>query len=125
MNERVLVTNARENGNRIDDAELDRAVQNVAVQNQMTMDQLRARLQVQGLAYGTFRNNVRDQMMVERTREHEVNSRIKITDAEIDAGIAQKRANTGENLQLDIAQILIVVPEGAGDDDVARARVRA
>jgi peptidyl-prolyl cis-trans isomerase SurA len=125
VDERVLVTNARENGNKIDDAELDRAVQNVAVQNQLTLDQLRARLQQQGMAYGTFRNNVRDQMMVERTREREVNSRIKISDADIDNLIAQKRASTGTAAQLDIAQILITVPDGATDDVVAQKRARA
>jgi peptidyl-prolyl cis-trans isomerase SurA len=125
VNERVLVTNARENGNKIDDAELDRAVQNVAVQNQLTLDQLRARLQQQGLPYGTFRNNVRDQMMVERTREREVNSRIKISDADIDALIAQKRATSGSTAQLDIAQILITVPDGASDDVIAQRKARA
>jgi peptidyl-prolyl cis-trans isomerase SurA len=125
IDERVLVTNARETGNRIDDPELDRAVQNVAVQNQLTMAQLRARLQLQGLAYGTFRNNVRDQIMVERTREREVNSRIKISDAEVDALIAQKRASTGTVTQLDIAQILVTVPEGASDDLVAQRQARA
>jgi len=125
IDERVLVTNARETGPKIDEAELDRAVNNVAVQNQMTMAQLRARLQQQGLAYSAFRNNVRDQLLVERVREREVNQRIRVTDAEIDALLEQRRASSGKAVQLDIAQILVTVPEGASAEQIAQRRARA
>jgi peptidyl-prolyl cis-trans isomerase SurA len=79
-------------GPKVDEAELDRAVANVAVQNQMTMQQLRARLQQQGIAYSTFRNNVKDQMLVERVREREVNQRIRVNNDEIDKLLDQRRA---------------------------------
>lgn len=125
IDERVQVTNAREVGPKIDEAELDRAVNNVAVQNQMTTAQLRARLQQQGLAYGTFRNNVKDQLLVERTREREVNQRIRISDADVDALIEQRRAAAGNSAQLNIAQILVTVPDGAGADVIAQRRARA
>ncbi len=125
IDERVLVTNARETGPKIDEAELDRAVANVAVQNQMTLAQLRTRLQQQGLAYATFRNNVKDQMLVERVREHDVNERIKISDADIDALIAQRRAAAGKVPQLNIAQILVTVPEGASVEQTAQRKALA
>jgi peptidyl-prolyl cis-trans isomerase SurA len=125
VDERVLITNARETGPKIDEAELDRAVNNVAVQNQMTVPQLRARLQQQGLAYGTFRNNVKDQMLVERVREREVSQRIRITDADIDAVIEQRRSASGKNAQLNIAQVLVTVPEGSSDEVVQQRRARA
>lgn len=125
IDERVQITNARETGPKIDEAELDRAVSNVAVQNQMTMPQLRARLQQQGLAYSTFRNNVKDQLLVERVREREVNQRIRVTDAEVEALLEQRRAASGRGGQLNIAQILVSVPEGAGPDQVAQRRARA
>ena len=125
IDERVQVTNARETGPKIDEAELDRAVANVAVQNQMTLPQLRARLQQQGLSYGSFRNNVRDQLSVERVREREVNQRIRITDAEVDALIEERRAASGKTAQLNVAQILVTVPEGASAEVVAQRRARA
>ncbi|MEP7101397.1 MAG: peptidylprolyl isomerase [Burkholderiales bacterium] len=125
IDERVQVTNAREVGPKIDEAELDRAVNNVAVQNQLTMPQLRARLQQQGLAYSTFRNNVKDQLLVERVREREVNQRIRITDADVDALIEQRRAASGKAVQLNIAQILVTVPDGAAADVVAQRQARA
>ena len=125
IDERVQITNAREVGPRIDEAELDRAVTNVATQNQMTMAQLRERLQQQGLAYNTFRNNVKDQMLVERVREREVNSRIKVSDADIDALIDQRRAAAGNVPQLNIAQILVTVPENATPEVVVQRKARA
>lgn len=125
IDERVQVTNARETGPKIDEAELDRAVGNIALQNQMTMAQLRARLQQQGLAYSAFRNNVKDQLLVERVREREVNQRIVISDAEIDALLEKRRAASGKAVQLNIAQILVTVPEGADPELLARRRARA
>jgi peptidyl-prolyl cis-trans isomerase SurA len=125
IDERVLVTNARETGPKIDEAELDRAVLNVAVQNQMSMAQLRDRLKQQGLAYATFRNNVRDQMLTERVREREVNQRIRIGSDEVDALLDKRRAAAGNVGQINIAQILVTVPEGAADDLVAQRRARA
>jgi peptidyl-prolyl cis-trans isomerase SurA len=125
IDERVQVTNARETGPKIDEAELDRAVLNVAVQNQMTLPQLRARLQQQGLAYATFRNSLKDQLLVERVREREVGQRIRISDAEIDALLEQRRAASGNAAQLNLAQILVTVPEGASPEQVAQRRARA
>ena len=125
IDERVQVTNARENGPKLDEVELDRAVANVAVQNQMTLTQLRARLQQQGLSYANFRNNVRDQMLMERVREREVNQRIRIGGDEVDALIEKRRAAAGEAVQLNIAQILVTVPEGAADAVLAQRRERA
>ena len=120
IDERIQVTNARETGPKIDEAELDRAVANVAVQNQMSMAQMRARLQQQGIAYTTFRNNVRDQILTERVREREVNQRIRIGSDEVDALLDKRRAAADSTVQLNIAQILVTVPEGATPDQVAQ-----
>src|SRR3982750_1778406 len=81
IDERVLVTNARDSGPRIDEPELDRAVANVAQQNQMTMAQLRERLRQEGINYAKFRDNIRDQTLGERAREREGLNRIKVSDA--------------------------------------------
>ena len=125
INERVQVTNARETGQRLDEAELDRAVLNVAVQNKMTLPQLRARLQEQGLAYTAFRTNLRDQLLMERVREREVNARIKVSNEEIDAAIERRRASAEGGLQLNLAQILVTVPENASPAEVGQRQARA
>jgi peptidyl-prolyl cis-trans isomerase SurA len=124
IDERVLITNARDSGTRVDESEIDRAVANVATQNQLTMAQMRDRLRKEGVDYATFRENVKDQLMVERVREREVASRIKVSDAEIDAFIEQRRTG-GNAVQYNVAQILVGVPEGASVAVAAERRERA
>ncbi|MCY4757316.1 peptidylprolyl isomerase [Pelomonas aquatica] len=125
IEDRVLVTYARENGARIDEAELDRVVANVAAQNKLTLEQLRERLKADGTDYKSFRENLRDQMMTERVREREVQGRIKVSDAEIDAWLDKKRAALEQGGQINLAQVLVSVPEGAADGVVAEKRARA
>ncbi len=125
IDERVMLSAAHENGQRVDDNEVDRAVQSIALQNQVTMPQLRERLAAEGTDYGRFRANVRDQMLIERMREREVYQRIKISDEDIDKQLAEQRAALGSGVELNIAQILIQVPEGADDVTVAARKAVA
>ncbi|MEO6896277.1 MAG: peptidylprolyl isomerase [Caldimonas sp.] len=125
IDDRVLVTHAREDGIRVDEPELDRAVANIATQNQLTLPQLRERLRKEGQPYAKFRSNIRDQMMVERVREREVSNRIRITDAEIDDLLDKRRAAAGSSQEIDVAQILVAVPEGASAAVVEERRARA
>lgn len=125
IDERVQITYARDSGQRVDDVELERAVANVAAQNQLTPAQLRERLQREGVDYARFRNNVRDQLLMERTREREVQSRIRITDTEIENWLDAQRAAAGAATEYNIAQVLVTVPEGANASVVAERRARA
>jgi peptidyl-prolyl cis-trans isomerase SurA len=125
IDERVQLTHARESGPRVDEAEVDRAVVNVAVQNQITPAQLRERLRAEGVDYGRFRSNVRDQLITERVREREVIERIRVSDAEIDAYLDKRRAEAGNAAEFNIAQILVGVREGADATELAQRRARA
>lgn len=125
IEDRVLVTYARETGARIDEAELDRVVANVAAQNKLTLEQLRERLKLDGTDYKSFRENLRDQMMTERVREREVQGRIRVSDAEIDAWIDKKRAALEQGGQINLAQVLVSVPEGAPQSLVDERRAIA
>jgi peptidyl-prolyl cis-trans isomerase SurA len=125
IDERVLVTTARDSGLRVDEPEIDRAVANVAQQNQLTMAQLRERLRQDGINYNKFRDNIRDQLLVERVREREVTNRIKISEADIDELVAKRLKAAGGGTELDIAQILVSVPEDATPAVVAERRARA
>ena len=125
IDERVIVTYARDTGTKIDDAELDRAVSNVAAQNQITLAQLRERLKKDGMDFNLFRSTIRDQLLVERVREREVVNRIRVTDSEIDDWIEQQQKSVKANTEYNIAQILVSVPENASDAVVAERRARA
>jgi len=134
IEERVIITVARESGVRVDEAELDRAVQNIAAQNRLTLTQLRERLRADGTDMTRFRAALRDQILIEKLREREVYPRIRVNDEEIERHLAQQREAAAADAQLNIAQILVTVPEGAAESlvterralaDKALARVRA
>jgi peptidyl-prolyl cis-trans isomerase SurA len=125
VEERVLVTYARENGVKVDDAEVDRAVANIAGSNKLTTAQLRERLGQQGMDWGAFRTNIRDQILIERVREREVVAHIRVTDSEINDYLAKQRGPQAAKEQVNLAQILVTVPERASDDVVAQRKARA
>jgi peptidyl-prolyl cis-trans isomerase SurA len=125
IEERAMLSHARDSGIRIDEGEIDRAVQVVASQNQMTLAQLRARLVQDGMDLPRFRANIRDQMLIERVREREVAQRIRITDGEIDGFIDQQRGAAAGVVQYNVAQVLIKLPENPSEAAVAERRARA
>jgi peptidyl-prolyl cis-trans isomerase SurA len=124
IDERAQLTHARDSGLKVDDPELDRAVSNVALQNRLSLPQLRERLQQAGIDFQRFRANLRDQLLLERVREREVQSRIKVSDSEIDAMLAGRSSGVAPP-DFNVAQLLVSVPEGADDAVVAERRAIA
>ena len=125
IDERVQITFAREVGQKVDDSEIDRAIANIAAQNQLSVAQLRDRLRGEGMEMVRFRGNMRDQLLLEKVREREVNSRIRITDADIEKLLDERRAQAVTETQLNLAQILVTVPEGANAELLAQRQARA
>jgi len=124
IDERVLVTYARDSGAKVDEAELDRAVNSVAAANRMSLPDLRRRLAAEGLEFARFRNNLRDQLLVERIREREVQQRIRISDTDIERYLERQQSTAAAAVELNLAQILVSVPENASEVVVAERRAR-
>ncbi len=118
IDERVIITYARDSAAKVDEVELDRAVNTVATQNKLSIDELRERLRTEGNDFLRFRNNLRDQILVERVREREVVGRIRVSDGDIDKWIDKQRAAVVGEVQLNLAQVLIAVAEGASASEV-------
>jgi peptidyl-prolyl cis-trans isomerase SurA len=125
IGERAQLSMARDVGMRIDEADIDRAVTNVAEQNQITVAQLRERLKADGYDYTRLRNNLRDQILLERVREREVQTRIHISESDIEDWLSAERAKAGLVIEYNIAQILISVPENASPTELTQRRQRA
>lgn len=124
IDERAQLAYARESGVRVEDGDVERAFAGVAAQNRLSPAELRERLTREGLDPQRFRNNLRDQILLERVRDREVQGRIRITDAEVDAFLASRQSGVAPP-EYNVAQILVAVPEGASDADVAQRQARA
>ncbi len=123
--ERAQLQMAKERGIKIDDAMLDRAVARIAEQNKLPMSEFRKHLEQDGMNYAKFRGDIRNEMTLQRLREVEVDNKIQISDAEIDAYLAAHNNASVAPQELDIAQILIRVPENASAEQLAESKKRA
>ena len=123
--EKAQLQLAAEMGLRIEPAMLDEAERNIARQNQITLEQMHAQLRQQGLAVAAFRENLRQQMLLQRLREREVESRVRVTEVDIDRFVQQKLDNPGPDLQLHLAHLLVAVPEQADAQTLASLMAKA
>jgi peptidyl-prolyl cis-trans isomerase SurA len=126
IGERTQIQLAKESGIRIDAATLDGAVLNIARQNQLSMEQLRMRLREDGIDYNNFRTGLADQLLLQRVREREVEPRVRISDADLDQFIREQRESpSAAEVEINIAQILVAVPDNATDAQIAQLAAKA
>jgi len=123
--DRAQAQMARDTGIRIDELQLDRAVQRIAQSNNMTLADFRAALERDGLAYDTFRKEVREQIALSRLREREVDDRIQVSDSEIDLFLEAMSSAPAERTEYNLAHVLIRVPEQASPERIEAAKTRA
>jgi peptidyl-prolyl cis-trans isomerase SurA len=117
---------ARETGVRADSSAVDNAVQAVARQNQISVEELRNRLRADGISYAQFQADLRDELLVSRLRQREVESRINVSESEIDQFLREQGAgNDAAVTAINLAQVLITVPENATPEQVAPLQARA
>jgi peptidyl-prolyl cis-trans isomerase SurA len=127
INERAQLQAAAESGIRIDEFSVDQAEENIARQSDLSVEELRRRITKDGGNPKEFRTQLRDQLILTRFREREVESRVRVSDQEIDKYIADEQAKIVDPLsqEINIAQILIAVPEGAGKAEVDALSAKA
>jgi peptidyl-prolyl cis-trans isomerase SurA len=123
--ERAQAQMAKESGIVVDDAMLDRAMQRIAEQNKLSMPEFRTRLEAEGMNYASFREEIRREILSQRLREREVDNKVVVTESEIDNYLAAEANAGGQRQELDIAQILIRVPENATPEQLSARRERA
>ena len=116
---------ARDSGIRVDDMQIDRAVQRIAEQNSMTLSGFRAALERDGVAFDAFRTDLRDQITLQRLREREVDDKIQVSDTEIDLFLEENSAQSAVRAEYNLAHILIRVPDQASPERIETARARA
>jgi peptidyl-prolyl cis-trans isomerase SurA len=119
---KLQVARATSNGVKIPDSEVDQTLGRIAEQNKLTVAQMRQALQAQGQSYDQFRRSVRDQLTVQALQQRMVQSRVQISDAEIDSVIKNGKLRRG---QIHLAYILVGLADGATPDQIEEARAKA
>lgn len=126
ISDKAQLQMARTSGIRVDDNAVENAVAGVAQQNQLSVDELRRRLVADGIPYAQFRSELRDEILVSRLRQREVDSRVAVSETDIDQFLRdQEGSNDRGAIELNLAQILVAVPENATAEQVAALQARA
>lgn len=124
--ERVQLQKAKEDGIAIDDAAVNRTLERLAQQNQMTLDVYRARIEAQGVPWSTFTRDARTELTLSKLREKEVDSKITVSDAEVANYIASQRGpNAKQSNDLHLQHIMFKVPANASPADIAAIQAKA
>ena len=125
VTDRVQLQLARETGLRVDDSDLDKTMQRIAQDNKLTLQQLRAVLEKDGVPFTRFREDIRNEIILTRLREREVDNRISIAESEIENFISTQQAQAGRSDEYNLSHILVTVPENASPEQIQARRSRA
>jgi peptidyl-prolyl cis-trans isomerase SurA len=123
--DRAQLQLAKESGVRVDDGTVNSAIGRMAEQNGMNLQAMRTKVEADGVSFNQFREDMRDEITMMRLRDREVDSKIQISEGEIDNFLQEQASITSSTVEYDVAQILIGVPEIASPEYVERARRRA
>lgn len=115
---RLQIERANAMGIRISDAELEQAVQSVATNNRITVDQLRQQLNTEDLNFDQFRRDLRNEILIQRLRQRIMQGRVAVSDTEIELALAAQ----GNNRELHLAHILVALPDAPTPEQIATAK---
>ena len=125
INEKVQLQYAREYGVRADDETVNASVQRIISDNKMSMPQFVNALKADGVTLDKFRDELKNEIVLSRLRDREVESRVVVTDSEIDTYMTQAVAQGANQVEYSLAHILILVPEQATPDQIETRKKRA
>jgi len=125
INDRIQLQLAKENGIKVDDVTLDRTIERIAAENKMSPADFRAALERDGVKYSRFREDIRNEILIARLRENEVDNTIVVTDAEVETELARESRQATGDSEYQLSHILVAVPPQASADQIEARRRRA
>ena len=126
INQKIQLQLARDSGIRVEESAIDQSEQSIAAQNQLDLATLHRRVEADGMTVSQFRSQLRDQIMLQRLRERELAPRVQVSELDIDTYLQeQQSAQDVSKMNINLAHILIAVPENATADQVQSLQAKA
>lgn len=126
ISEKIQLQLARESGVKIDDRAVDAAVLEFANQNKISVAELRSRTSADGIGFAQIRADIQNQLLIQKLRDREIAGRIAISDSDIDIYLREQLGSADATLlNIDLAQILVAVPDAATPSQLQTLRERA
>ena len=120
--DQLQIQYAQQSGIKIDDNQLEAAINRIAAQNEMSLPEFRKKLEETGIAWRTFRDQIRQEMTLSRLKDREIDNKVVVTESEIDDYL--KLAANKAQMEYDLAQIFVPLPENASPDQIQERRLR-
>lgn len=116
---------AAQTGLKVDDNQLDKTIERIAEQNQMSLTEFSDALNSDGISMRKFRADIRNEITIARLREREVESRVNVSESEIDNFLTTQASNTAENQdEFEISHILIRTPEEGSPEEIQKIKAK-
>lgn len=125
ISDRLQLQLAAQTGLRVDDNQLDKTIERIAEQNKLSVSDFRDALEKDGINFRKFREDIRNEIIIARLREREVENRINVTEAEIDNLLTTQAARNEAQDEFDISHILIRTPEESSPEELQKLRAKA
>ncbi|MCU7838744.1 MAG: peptidylprolyl isomerase [Candidatus Thiodiazotropha sp. (ex Troendleina suluensis)] len=125
ITKRLQLQTAQRLGLSVNDATLTKAITNIAETNQISLLQLRETLEADGISFPLFREQLRDDILINRLKQKEVINRIVITEQDVVTFLAREMGTSRQRSAVHLLHILIATPEGASPQDVQAAKQQA
>ncbi|GAB7564560.1 peptidylprolyl isomerase [Methylobacillus methanolivorans] len=125
INDRLQLQYATQTGLRVDDAQLDKTIERIAEQNKLSTGEFRKALEAEGIPYRKFREDIRNEIILARLREREVDNRVNVTESEIDNFLTTQSSRNDIKDEFEVAHILVRAPEEGTPEELQKLKAKA
>ena len=125
INDRLQLNYASQTGIRVDDTQLDKTIERIAEQNKLQVEEFKKALADEGISYRKFREDIRNEIMLARLREREVDNRINVTEAEVDNFLTTQSSRAEAPDEFEVSHILIRAPEEGSPEELQKLKAKA
>ena len=115
---------AAQTGLKVDDNQLDKTIERIAEQNQMSVKEFADALNADGITMTKFRADIRNEITIARLREREVESRVNVSESEIDNFLTTQASSNENRDEFEISHILIRTPEEGSTEEIQKAKAK-
>ena len=123
--DRLQLQFAAETGLRVDDTQLDKTIDRIAEQNKLDVPQFQEALRSQGISFSKFREDMRNEIILARLREREIDNRINVSEAEIDNYLLTQSSRQDVQDEFELGHILVRAPEEGSPEELQKLKAKA
>ncbi|MDQ6618559.1 MAG: peptidylprolyl isomerase [Pseudomonadota bacterium] len=125
ITERLMLQFAKGTGVKVDDVQVERTIERIAQENKLTAAEFRNALGREGIPYSKYREDLRNEILMQKLRDREVEERVQVTDAEVDNFLASVAAQSGGDVEYRLSHILVLAPDQGSPEQIEARRRRA